>query len=458
MITDAAIKSGIKAAKATPGKRVELKDDGNRGEGRLALQVRVKGEVVTAEWYAVFHRYGKRAMTKIGSYPSLRLADARREFRADYLPAISRGEAPARKRAKAAPGRTVLDLFTAYCDQLDARGSDSSSPRHYLLGSKRPSTGRWKGKGAESAAQGIGGHRLASEISAAGILPYLQRIHARGAVSGAGIARAYLSAAFNFAIKSANSYHRPAGAVAWGIAVNPVAAIPSDPAARQAGSRHLVPREMRELWQWLETRCGNSAAAPILQLCIATGQRPGELLRLTPNRATVTAYRRSAGGGAGALGLWDPVEQTIFWEKTKNGQPHLLPVASHATAILGTLQANRFGLFFGRRKAPQQAMTIGAVESLVKQYLKENPSVPYFTPRDLRRTWKTVAGAAGLSKDIRDRLQNHSESDVSSRHYDRFDYLAPKRAAARVWDAHLGRILAGAVDAPVEQISFDQVA
>jgi integrase len=80
-----------------------------------------------------------------------------------------------------------------------------------------------------------------------------------------------------------------------------------------------------------------------------------------------------------------------------------------------------------------------------------------FTPRDLRRTWKTLAGAAGLSKEIRDRMQNHARSDVSSRHYDRYSYLAEKRAAMKTWEAYLDRILSGQLDNPVARIDEERV-
>jgi hypothetical protein len=36
--------------------------------------------------------------------------------------------------------------------------------------------------------------------------------------------------------------------------------------------------------------------------------------------------------------------------------------------------------------------------------------IPIVTNRDLRRTWKTLAGKAGVPKDIRDRIQNHALS------------------------------------------------
>jgi hypothetical protein len=64
-----------------------------------------------------------------------------------------------------------------------------------------------------------------------------------------------------------------------------------------------------------------------------------------------------------------------------------------------------------------------------------------FSPRDLRRTFKTLAGKAGISKEIRDRLQNHSLQDVSSLHYDKYDYLREKRESMDIWNDYLMGIL-----------------
>ncbi len=59
--------------------------------------------------------------------------------------------------------------------------------------------------------------------------------------------------------------------------------------------------------------------------------------------------------------------------------------------------------------------------------------IPFATNRDLRRTWKTLAGKAGIAKEIRDRIQNHSLQDVSSKNYDRWNYMPEKRAAMAKW-------------------------
>jgi len=62
-----------------------------------------------------------------------------------------------------------------------------------------------------------------------------------------------------------------------------------------------------------------------------------------------------------------------------------------------------------------------------------------FTPRDIRRSAKTLMGEAGLSKEIRDRIQGHAFSDVSSKHYDRFDYRTEKQAAMKKWERWLNQ-------------------
>ena len=56
-----------------------------------------------------------------------------------------------------------------------------------------------------------------------------------------------------------------------------------------------------------------------------------------------------------------------------------------------------------------------------------------FTLRDLRRTCKTLMGVAGISKELRDRIQGHAFSDVSSKHYDRYDYLKEKSQGLEDW-------------------------
>ena len=67
--------------------------------------------------------------------------------------------------------------------------------------------------------------------------------------------------------------------------------------------------------------------------------------------------------------------------------------------------------------------------------------IPLVTNRDLRRTWKTLAGKAGVPKEIRDRIQNHALQDVSSRNYDRWTYMPEKRAGMEQWNKFVMEML-----------------
>jgi integrase len=413
------------------------------------LFIRVAPSRISTEWYAVWYRDEKRHLAKIGSYPTTPLVDARKKFREDFAPSISARDEPDWPRTRKATGNTVTDLFEAYVKHLESEGKEVKGPRRFLLGASGAPTTRWKGRRVECAAEAIGATRAASSVTHKHIIPHLKAIHDRGSPVAASTARAFKSAAFSFAMQSTNTYHREAGDVDWNITINPVTAIRFNPDARVVGDRHLTPAEYRDFWWWLQSRLKTNMAAPVLLLCMATGQRLTEMLRLTSIGAVAQDYARIGV----FLGVYDAAGQTIDWPKTKNGKAHTLPLAPIAASILDKWPVETSGLYFGRSRDASKVLTIGAAEYLIADYLKKFPMVQKFTPRDLRRTWKTLAGAAGLSKDIRDRLQNHAMTDVSSRHYDRYEYLAEKRDAVNAWSTYMERILSGDIDRPVSRLA-----
>src|ERR1700720_2094966 len=133
MITEAQIKAAIRAAVAGKA-RTELHDRGARGAGgagRLVLVIGAKGTAAapSAEFFAAWYRSGKRVMSKLGSFPSISLADARKRFREEFAPAISSGAEPtsaaARRRHRKEAG-TVAELFAAYVASLRAAGKRSA--------------------------------------------------------------------------------------------------------------------------------------------------------------------------------------------------------------------------------------------------------------------------------------------------------------------------------------------
>jgi hypothetical protein len=144
----------------------------------------------------------------------------------------------------------------------------------------------------------------------------------------------------------------------------------------------------------------------------------------------------------------------IFWGKTKNGMPHAVPLPRQAAEVIEAIAPIRHGLFFGNRFRPDEPAEYGSFAYLIKAYVTETGAAR-FTSRDARRTWKTLAGRAGIPKEMRDRLQNHARGgDVSSRHYDRYDYLLEKRAVMAKWSAYLDRLIAGTAGAePADNVA-----
>jgi hypothetical protein len=82
----------------------------------------------------------------------------------------------------------------------------------------------------------------------------------------------------------------------------------------------------------------------------------------------------------------------------------------------------------------------------IARFREDNPKFNPFVARDIRRTCKTLMGELGISKEIRDRLQNHALNDVSSKHYDRYSYLPEKKDALRKWESKLTGLAAQVIN------------
>lgn len=368
-------------------RRVTLKDGHGRGGGRLALMLRPAKHGVTAEWYATQHTNGKRTLAKIGVYPQLSLADARNKF-AGYSLRIRDGISVKRQPPA---GDTFEAMLKGYCASVEHERT--RRPRELTLL-----------QSAGCAADFIGRNKRACEVTTAEIVEWIRTFYARGAVVQATKVRSFLSAAFGWAMGSENDY-RQATSAHWRIAVNPVAAIPPDTEANRAGTRYLSREEFALFIRWLDKQ--QSLAAKCVQVIALTGQRVEEISQMKASQ-------------------YDG--QTLDWSKTKNGKPHSIPLPDRCKAILDSIKPGMFG-----------SPSYDALLSVIAEFTAAT-GVPKFTTQNLRRTWKTLAGEAGVSKADRDLIQNHSKSDISSKHYDRYQYIKEKTAAMAVWSAWVDQL------------------
>lgn len=404
MLTDTAITAAIRKA-AKEGRGRTLSDGSGRGQGRLVLMIRPG---LKPEWYAQQWAAGKKRLLKIGTFPELPLVDAREAFRGTYAPAIRDG-ASIRIAATREVG-TVSELFTEYVEHLKANGKRS-----------------WRDceKNLPRIAKLLGETRPANRVATPEIVEAIRPHYARGKKSMADHLRSYVRSAYSWAIKAQNDYRSTGRTRNYALKTNPAEWIPTEP--KVIGSRWLTPAELLAFWKWLE---GGGAPVPgkaatltsnlvAIQFMIASGQRVEEVCRIR--------------------GEWVDLRQGLIeWPTTKNGRHHALPITQTMRELLDRIEPNEHGLLFPSYKHSDRPVHNQTIMRIFMRYLEQSGADP-FCPRDLRRTWKTLAGEAGVSKTDRDLVQNHARQDVASKHYDRYDYFKEKRAAVDMWDAWFRR-------------------
>ena len=402
-LTDGQIRQAIKRVEQT-GKQETLIDGDGRGTGRLVMILKPMPTRVTADWMAQQWRDGKRTKKKLGAYPSMPLSQAREVFKRDFADIIQKGRS-IKIAGDTRPG-TVADLFEAYVQHLKSNAKMS-----------------WKEteKGLNKIADTLGRNRLAREIEPDEIVEVIRPIYERGRRAMADHVRGYIHAAYSWGMKSEHDY-RSASPRRFRLVYNPAAGIPTEP--KTVGTRWLDEDEFVRLYRWLE--CPDAPVHPpytrAVRILMLTGQRVEEIARLH-------------------IDQWDAAERIVDWSKTKNGKPHAIPVPSLAAELINSIKPNQHGWFFPSAMDPTRPVSHGTLYSFMWRQ-RDRGVIPVVTNRDLRRTWKTLAGKAGVPKEIRDRIQNHALQDVSSKSYDRWTYMPEKRAGMAKWDEFVRALLA----------------
>jgi integrase len=401
-LTDGMIRHAMKRVEKSR-RETTLADGEGRGTGRLVLVLRPMPRRVTAEWMVQQWRAGRRTKAKIGSYPALSLSGAREIFQRDFAAAIQRG-ASIKVAGDSRPG-TVADLFAAYVGTLKAAGKPSWPDIEANL---------------TKAADILDRTRAARDITADDVLGVLRPIYARGSSAMADHMRSYIRSAYSWGMKAEHDY-RSSSARRFKLAVNPAAGIPTEP--KVVGTRWLCEQEFVQLYRWLE--CPDTPVHPpytrAVRILMLTGQRVEEIAGLR-------------------IDQWDNAERIIDWSKTKNGKPHAIPVPALAAELIDSIVPNDYGWFFPSAKDPAVSVTANTLYAFMWRQ-RERGVIPFATNRDLRRTWKTLAGKAGVPKEIRDRIQNHALQGVSSKSYDRWTYMPEKRAGMEKWNEFVSSLI-----------------
>lgn len=270
----------------------------------------------------------------------------------------------------------------------------------------------------------------ACEVTTDQIKLVISKIIQRGAVTNSNRIRSYIMAAFNHGLSYDNDPRYFAQEATFGIKFNPVSPIPKQKDAERVGERFL---EWDELKRFLTDLRNTYDVFPmgqdfrhLFQLCVYLGgQRPYEVITLS-----------------WAQVRWKERFIVITRTLSKNGREHTVPLNSLAYDILEEqFKISGGGKFvFPNPKDASQHMQTSSLARALTRY-RTIMNFDHFAPRDLRRTCKTLMGACKINKETRDKLQNHALQDVSTRHYDRYDYFDEKLEALEVWDRRLKELL-----------------
>jgi integrase len=190
-------------------------------------------------------------------------------------------------------------------------------------------------------------------------------------------------------------------------------------------SRVLSDDELRRVW----LACEDDTFGRIIKTLILTGQREGEIARLSDNMV---------GQDRVYLPEW----------LTKNGKAHTVPLGSLARSIIPTAT----GLLFRGPSGHFKSFARG------KALLDERSGVTGWRIHDLRRTFRTNLGRLGVRPDIAERLVNHvgAQSDME-RVYDVYSYFPEMKEAIEKWEAHIRGLVADDASCNVRRLNHRPV-
>jgi integrase len=362
---------------------------------------------------------GKRKQVAIGRFPELSLQQGRMKA-GEIRKAVDGGHDPANEKEQSIKRRIELRSLGTLGDLIDLYIADLETDGKRTAAEVR----RIKGKDIPPAFLSRPAHLITKDD----ILDILTPIAQRGAAVHSDNVRAYLRAAFELGLNAGSMTRWRGKAAKFSLEHNPVLTVKKTVTRKLRGQRALSREEVLQLWG---TQFLTKPMLLALKLLLATGQRVEEVLHATwaefdlPQKVWVIPGERRKTRG-------------------KTSEPHIVPLTDFHLRLLEEIKgetADSVYLFpaTGGGTPRRYDVLTGAVSKYVKR-----TEIASFSPRDIRRTFKTLTGAMGIALDVRNRLQGHAMTDVGSVHYDRYDYLTEKRAAMQVWTTGLAEIVEGA--------------
>ena len=276
------------------------------------------------------------------------------------------------------------------------------------------------------------GNRQPAAITDVQIEAVVDAVADRGKTAMARHLLAYLRGCFNHALRGS-----PALREKYGLRFNPADTVGRGRRGKAGkygrpavDDRHLVDAEIIAFWRALQASRAEEQTKIVLKLLLLTGQRPSEV-RCTRNIRTL-ACRTGAPIGScrateprmaihtGFRSYLRPSSCSLVLPSWAMEHPSHFPRAALGTAHWADTQSIK----------------------LLSGYLQiERLRIEPFSPKDLRSTVKTGMARLGITKEVRDAVQNHKPQGVGDRAYNFHAYAKEKRLALQQWTNHVAGIV-----------------
>ncbi|MNZ69189.1 Phage integrase family protein [compost metagenome] len=260
--------------------------------------------------------------------------------------------------------------------------------------------------------------------------------------------RTYMHTLFSWGVKSDKSPLLDKPDIRFDILFNPVTPIPVLEAPAYVGERFLSFDELALLLKTTNDCYFNADVAVLIQLVFfCGGQRPYEIMGSEKRHYDKQNRLLSIPPAISKTKKWyylqlcdSAIELIDMMLERYPDSEYIFPNADYEIKISRWNEKVKSGTVGKHTKMPRPFMSSDLLCDNINRFCKQK-NIQSFIPRDFRRTFKTLGGQLKITKDIRDRIQNHALNDVSSVHYDRYDYAEEKMEGLLVWESKIKSLM-----------------
>lgn len=360
-------------------------------------------------WIYTYTLNCRRRQLKLGHYPHVSLAEARRKY-LDAASQVANGTDPQEDPASPQP---VLDAEEMTIQALSETWLSEWSKQHH--------SPRWHynmEKALENDVINVWGDRQAKDIRRRDAILLLETVAKRAPGQARNVLKA-TQGIFNYAVERELLDYNPFAEIRISRTI---------PAMKQKSrKRTLSEQEIKHVWSAIDNGGGSPGTKRALKLILITGQRPGEVCGLHTREIA---------------GQWWSIPLERIKTREKRDEDHRVYLSPLARQIIGDVTG-----YLAPSADRTSEMTENALAYHVRRTVTSTGKKPYYglqrwTPHDLRRTMATGLASLGAPQEHIDAIQNHAIPGVSGI-YNRYKYDREKQDWLVKWSEHLEKLIVG---------------